>query len=257
MSIQAVAWVLTHSRSRGIDRLVLISIANHADAELVAWPSMRTIADEAGVAAGTVSHATRRLVEIGELEIIDRGDSRRSTTYRLVQEMNARQRSPDERTARPRGERSARPRARQNHHEPSLTLSEGCDAPETIEPNPQTLVAGWVDVWRQRHRGRDPDRSWRAACGRAVKAQLTEGRDPDELARVLAVMADRNKHPSQLAHVLADLDSGALTIARPAPAPALEQTNGNAYRGWRENVEPSEVAPVEGRLDDCREALRR
>ena len=97
MSIQAVAWALDHSQSRGVDRLVLIALANHANGETgQCWPSQRTIAREAGVATGTVSEALKRLTEIGEVEIVAPGDQRRSTRYRLpltlstgAQEMSA------------------------------------------------------------------------------------------------------------------------------------------------------------------------
>ncbi len=84
MSIQAVGWVLDESRSRGVDRLVLISLANHCDERLTAWPSVRTIAREAGVATNTVMAAVRRLVELGELEVVEAGDARKSSVYRIT-----------------------------------------------------------------------------------------------------------------------------------------------------------------------------
>lgn len=142
MSIQAVSWVLDHSRSRGIDRLVMISLANHAstprkednrtgddeDGGAECFPSMRTIASEAGVSLGAVSKSIGSVVKLGEVEVRAAGGPRRSARYRLtlVHEMNMkmiRERSPDERSARSRGERSARARGEQNHQEPSENLS--------------------------------------------------------------------------------------------------------------------------------------
>jgi len=102
VSIQAVAWVLDHSRARGFARLVLISLANHANRETgECWPSMRTIAREAGIGHSSVTAAVRVLVALGELEIVSEGGPRQANRYRLsypqrpgdghnsVQELNA------------------------------------------------------------------------------------------------------------------------------------------------------------------------
>lgn len=70
MSIQAVAWVLEHSQAKLADRLVLIAIANHADARGVnAWPSLPKIAEEAGVHETTVWRSVKVLEELGELTV--------------------------------------------------------------------------------------------------------------------------------------------------------------------------------------------
>lgn len=68
MSIQAVAWVLEHSQAKLADRLVLIAIANHADARgWNAWPSIEKIAEEAGVHEVTVWRSVKALEDLGEL----------------------------------------------------------------------------------------------------------------------------------------------------------------------------------------------
>jgi biotin operon repressor len=68
MSIQAVAWVLEHSQAKLADRLVLIAIANHADARgWNAWPSIEKIAEEAGIHEVTVWRSVKALEELGEL----------------------------------------------------------------------------------------------------------------------------------------------------------------------------------------------
>lgn len=70
MSVQAMTWVLERSESRLGDRLVLLSIANHADRfGENAWPSIETIAVEARMSGRQVQRAIRRLEELGELEI--------------------------------------------------------------------------------------------------------------------------------------------------------------------------------------------
>lgn len=83
MSIQAVGWVLDNSASRGLARLVLLSLANHANSADMCWPSQRTIAREAGVAAGTVANMLSQLVTLGEIEVLNAGDNRHSATYRI------------------------------------------------------------------------------------------------------------------------------------------------------------------------------
>lgn len=70
MSIQAVAWVLEHSEATLADRLVLIAIANHADAKgWNAYPAVPLIAREARVDARTVYRAIEALEELGELTV--------------------------------------------------------------------------------------------------------------------------------------------------------------------------------------------
>lgn len=84
MSIQAVGWVFEHSRSKGIARLVLLSLANHHNAGTGQCnPGQRRIAHEAGISPSTVSDAIHRLVRLGELEVIDLGLGTRSTEYHL------------------------------------------------------------------------------------------------------------------------------------------------------------------------------
>ncbi len=84
MSIQAVAWVLDFSESESLDRLVLISIANHYNNdEALARPSIRRIAMEAHVSTNTVMAAVRRLTEIGELEVVDPGTKRSAAQYAM------------------------------------------------------------------------------------------------------------------------------------------------------------------------------
>lgn len=70
MSIQAVGWVLDQSETGGSERLVLISLANHADKDWLAGPSMRTIAAEARVSRGTVRRWLEALAEGGHIEEI-------------------------------------------------------------------------------------------------------------------------------------------------------------------------------------------
>lgn len=70
MSIQAVSWVLDYSESRLAARLVLTSIANHADKYgKNAWPSVATIAQESRISEREVQRSLPELVNLGELVI--------------------------------------------------------------------------------------------------------------------------------------------------------------------------------------------
>lgn len=82
MSREAVTWALECSASRGLDRLVLIVLAHHRNHLTGAcYPSMRTIAREAGISLGKVAQSVATLVAMGELEVAERGDQRRSARY--------------------------------------------------------------------------------------------------------------------------------------------------------------------------------
>lgn len=64
-----MTWVMTHSEARLGDRLVLLAIANHADAAGRAWPSIAAIASEARMSERQVQRAIPRLEAISELMI--------------------------------------------------------------------------------------------------------------------------------------------------------------------------------------------
>jgi hypothetical protein len=84
MSIQAVSWVLDYSDAAGLDRLVLIAIANHFNNEdREARPSIRRIAQEARCSTNTVMAAIRRLTELGEVDVIDPGGYRVCARYSM------------------------------------------------------------------------------------------------------------------------------------------------------------------------------
>lgn len=97
MSVQAISWVLDYSPAKGSDRLVLISIANHAgkaDDEDVfeAYPGIDTIQREAGLdRRRTVNDALTRLIETGAVERVVNGAPdnripahRRPNLYRII-----------------------------------------------------------------------------------------------------------------------------------------------------------------------------
>lgn len=70
MSWQATTWVLEFSQSRLGSRLVLLSIASHANRlGEQSWPSIACIAQEAHISERSVQYAIRELEELGELDV--------------------------------------------------------------------------------------------------------------------------------------------------------------------------------------------
>lgn len=70
MSVQAIGWVLDECTERGAERLVLLSIANHADNHgSNSWPSIETIAREAALGETRTKQAIRSLVNSGVLRV--------------------------------------------------------------------------------------------------------------------------------------------------------------------------------------------
>lgn len=67
MTVQALAWVLEReATTSGSDRLVLLSLANHANDQHEAWPAIETIQREAAIKRRqTVKDALGRLTEHG------------------------------------------------------------------------------------------------------------------------------------------------------------------------------------------------
>lgn len=66
-----MACVLHHSRATGVDRLVMLGIANH-DGDGGAWPSIGTLAKYAAASERSVQRAIRRLEELGEIKVYAR-----------------------------------------------------------------------------------------------------------------------------------------------------------------------------------------
>jgi Helix-turn-helix domain len=85
MSVQAIAWVLESSTSRLAARLVLLSIANHANATGDnAWPSIPRIAGEAHLSERQAQRAIKELCTLGELIVYLGAGPSRSNVYRVV-----------------------------------------------------------------------------------------------------------------------------------------------------------------------------
>jgi len=70
MSVQAMAWVLSNSKSTGAARLVLLSIANHVNPDGEGWVHVERVCREALVTRRTYDAVVPKLINSGELERI-------------------------------------------------------------------------------------------------------------------------------------------------------------------------------------------
>lgn len=92
MSNEAREWVWTRSASRGVDRLVMLALAEEANPDgLRCWPSQRRLAERVGVNRATVRRSIERLEALGELVVKrpDRVGRGRFTRYALVMDRDA------------------------------------------------------------------------------------------------------------------------------------------------------------------------
>lgn len=85
MSIKVQAQLWDHSAHDGSKLLLLLAIADFADDDGYAWPSVDTLAQKMRMGRRNVQYLVRELVESGELEIADEGGGRgRTHLYRVL-----------------------------------------------------------------------------------------------------------------------------------------------------------------------------
>jgi hypothetical protein len=88
VSVQALSWVLENSEARLADRLVLVSLADHAKSDgTAAWPSIDTIARHARLSRRQVQYSLAALEAAGA--IVRAGESRaRTVVWNVVLDPN-------------------------------------------------------------------------------------------------------------------------------------------------------------------------
>lgn len=85
MSVRVVSWVWEHSTRGGIDRLVLLAIADTADdTGTNVSDSIAALARKVGVDQRTVQRAVRRLKASGELRVVESAGGQASNQYVVV-----------------------------------------------------------------------------------------------------------------------------------------------------------------------------
>lgn len=154
MSIQALAWVLKHSKSKLGDRLVLLSIADNCHEDGTdAYPSVATIAAKARVDRRTVQRCVRNLVAMGELEVSPSRNDKGTLRYRIIMGEGATNCRPGGDILSDRGRQSVArtvlnrrtTRARARAEEPTYAAPLVVD----VDHDPDD-VQGWVAELRER-----------------------------------------------------------------------------------------------------------
>jgi len=83
MSIKIMEWVFENSKAQGLERLILLVIADHCNSEGEdAFPRISVIAKRANVSERTVQRKIQDLVAIGELAVVKRDG--RSSLYKIL-----------------------------------------------------------------------------------------------------------------------------------------------------------------------------
>lgn len=141
ISIQAISWVLEHSRSRLGPRHVLISIANHADRlGNNAYPSLETIGLEARLTSRQVARALPLLVALGELEIFHAAGQkgRGGTTNRYLLPLMGKQESPKNLSPLPKREEGEKSPSRGDISGPEMSYEPSGTEKEPSKASPPT-----------------------------------------------------------------------------------------------------------------------
>lgn len=129
MSVQVMGWVWANSAATGIDKLVLLAVADSAnDDGGNAWPSIALLSRKAGVNERTVQRAIRRLVESGALRVKANAGRHGVNVYRVVMKPPA-QSHPD--NLSPRRSATVTKPPRQN-----AAPAESPNTPGTVPPEP-------------------------------------------------------------------------------------------------------------------------
>ncbi|GGT43563.1 helix-turn-helix domain-containing protein [Streptomyces purpureus] len=84
MSFKVTNWVWANSQSRNGARLVMLALADRADDNGCAWPSIEDLADRTRLSPRAVQKGIASLVELGELDVENGGGRHRSNRYRIT-----------------------------------------------------------------------------------------------------------------------------------------------------------------------------
>lgn len=124
MSVRVMTWVWERSQSKGVDRLVLLAIADcAADDGANAFPSMAKLAEKTGLTGRGVQKCIARLVTLGELSVHLNAGPRGCNRYRVTM-----------RTPEPRSPRTPDTPPNGVHPEQGSPLNETTPDPEHGTP---------------------------------------------------------------------------------------------------------------------------
>jgi hypothetical protein len=84
VSYKVTDWVWRESESRNGARLVMLAIADRADEDGRAWPSVEDIAERTRLSRRAVQKGVAELIGLGELEVDQGGGRARANRYRII-----------------------------------------------------------------------------------------------------------------------------------------------------------------------------
>lgn len=84
VSFKVTNWVWSRSESRNGARLVMLALADRADDNGCAWPSIDDLAERTKLSPRAVQKAIAALVDSGELAVENGGGRHRSNRYRII-----------------------------------------------------------------------------------------------------------------------------------------------------------------------------
>lgn len=209
MSVIQMAKVFRSSTSEGAARLVLLALADVAadDGKVTAYKRSHSIlAAKANCAEGTVRRSIAKLVELGEVVVLDAGGGRKSASYQITLERDP---APDEGGPDDGGggtRRAGTPRQMNGHpapdeHPVSPSMSTGDPSPSIAEPlaleiqtEQPTFAAFWSVYPRHVDRAR-AEQAWSKSLKLASASMIVAGaeRYRDETA---GRPVDKIAHPT-------------------------------------------------------------
>jgi len=122
MSIHIMTQVWKHSKQRGAGLLTLLALADWADDDGYAYPSVEKLARKARVSTRTVQRMTDELVEAEELEVRENAGPGGTHKYRITPPVGDDRMSPHTATAK---KRSRKPKDAAPMSPPTSTTKEG------------------------------------------------------------------------------------------------------------------------------------
>lgn len=147
MSVKVMSWVWDNSTAPGIDRLVLLAVADSADDNGGnAWPSVASLARKAGVNVRTVQRSIRRLADSGALKIKENAGKNGVHVYRVVMKTPPAESHPD--NLSPRQSDSGAESPRQNDAPAESRETPGTQSPEPSLNHPSETSLRSVSVAR-------------------------------------------------------------------------------------------------------------
>lgn len=247
MSAKALGWVIEHSPFSGVTYNVHLMIADTVNDlhHNLFWLPLRALAAKSRCGVASASRALAELVERSFIAIVESPEAGRNgvgkyqflfprapAVYRDGERITGPEMHtdppgyvppwnyPDPANVPPPNDANVPPRNESPENVPSRSAGTRPPAPGKSNPNktlpsggaptssdvaPLDLVAFYVQ--RARLRGYEPPSEWKKVLGNRVGKLLAE-KSPELIRDAISVLAEENKHPGNLAHIVVDLEAG-------------------------------------------------